>query len=241
MTRANGFTLIEVAIVTVVLTLLLGGLLIPLTAQVDQRRYAETRKLMEEIQEALIGFAQINGRLPCPAGAGGDGKELAPAGDCDGVFEGDLPWVTLSVPMQDSWGHRFRYRVYRPLTVASNAFPPLPANQTLRVLRDSQGAESVLADGVVAIIVSHGNNGLGAISMPQPANGSDERKNADGVATAESETDRTFVYRVRTDGAAGCSDTTADSPFCEFDDAVVWISPFILFNRMAQAGHFIAN
>jgi prepilin-type N-terminal cleavage/methylation domain-containing protein len=43
MNRA-GFTLVEMAIVLVIVGLLLGGLLMPLSAQIEQRRIGETQK-----------------------------------------------------------------------------------------------------------------------------------------------------------------------------------------------------
>src|SRR5689334_24021233 len=72
--RDHGFTLIEVAVVVFIITLLLGSLLVPLTTQVDQRKIADTRKVMSDAHEALIGFALSNGRLACPDNDG-DGLE----------------------------------------------------------------------------------------------------------------------------------------------------------------------
>lgn len=66
-TRASGFTLIELAIVLFIVSLLIGGMLIPLSAQTEIRGHQETDKALATIREALIGFAAINGRLPCPA------------------------------------------------------------------------------------------------------------------------------------------------------------------------------
>lgn len=68
--RTQGFTLAELAVVLAIVGLLLGGLLMPLTAQYDLRRRQETEKSLADIREALIGFAAINGRLPCPAPPG---------------------------------------------------------------------------------------------------------------------------------------------------------------------------
>ena len=65
--KQAGFTLIELAVVIVVIALLLGSILVPLTSQVEQRKVLETQKTLDEIKEALIGFAMINGRLPRPA------------------------------------------------------------------------------------------------------------------------------------------------------------------------------
>ena len=66
-TRANGFTLIEMAVVVAVIALLLGGIIVPLAAQVEERRISEMQRLLDETREALAGFAVTNGRLPCPA------------------------------------------------------------------------------------------------------------------------------------------------------------------------------
>lgn len=53
----HGFSLIELAIVLVIVTILLGGLAVPLSAQIEARRIAETRKIMEEAREAIMGYA----------------------------------------------------------------------------------------------------------------------------------------------------------------------------------------
>ncbi len=58
--KRAGFTLVEMAIVLVIVGLLLGGLLMPLSAQVEQRRIGETQKALDEIKEALVGFAIAN-------------------------------------------------------------------------------------------------------------------------------------------------------------------------------------
>lgn len=63
----QGFTLMELTVVLVIVGLLLGGLLVPLSAQRDVDFAKATDKSLADIREALIGFAVINGRLPCPA------------------------------------------------------------------------------------------------------------------------------------------------------------------------------
>jgi prepilin-type N-terminal cleavage/methylation domain-containing protein len=57
MTRPQGFTLIELAIVLIIVTILIGGLAVPLSAQIQARRIAETQKTLEEAREAIIGYA----------------------------------------------------------------------------------------------------------------------------------------------------------------------------------------
>ncbi|MDO9386169.1 MAG: type II secretion system protein [Thiobacillus sp.] len=57
MKRTHGFTLIELAIVLVIMTILIGGLAMPLSAQIQARRIAETNRTLEEAREAIIGYA----------------------------------------------------------------------------------------------------------------------------------------------------------------------------------------
>ncbi len=77
---ASGFTLIEMAVVLLIVALLLGGLLPTLTSRVEQQRLGEVRKQLDEIEQAAIGFALINGRLPCPASSSSNGAESFAAG-----------------------------------------------------------------------------------------------------------------------------------------------------------------
>src|SRR5258705_4018498 len=121
----SGFTLIELAVAVFVIALLLGSIVVPLATQVEQRQITETQKTMEEIRDALLGFAATNGYLPCPdlqAGAGAnDGTEDfdAATGLCTTITgsspnqlaAGNLPWATLGLGNQEVWGNRFRYTV----------------------------------------------------------------------------------------------------------------------------------
>jgi prepilin-type N-terminal cleavage/methylation domain-containing protein len=122
-----GFTLTELAVVLVIVALLIGGMLMPLSAQDDLRRTAETRKTLGDINDALIGFAAANGRLPCPAIEGSNGIESPPGGtNCDGSlgmgtnsYAGYVPAATLGItPVNDNgyatdaWGNRIRYAVF---------------------------------------------------------------------------------------------------------------------------------
>ena len=78
----RGFTLTEIAVAVAILALLLGGLLMPLSAQFEAAKVREAQRQIETARDAIIGFALANGRLPCPArpgdvsGAVGAGVEL---------------------------------------------------------------------------------------------------------------------------------------------------------------------
>lgn len=240
-----GFTLIEVAIAIFVIALLLGGILVPLSTQVDQRKTSETQKALGELGEALIGFAVANSYLPCPdLFTSGDGvSDPATPGVCSNV-EGFVPWATLGVSRGDAWGNRLRYRVTSEFTNT----PPLSGtcatsdgrlglcdsgNITV-VTRTPAKAAQTLASNVVAVIVSHGKNGYGATSVEGSARAAVPGTNTDEAVNVDS--NAIFGYRTSTSVSTTCSDTAAGQPFCEFDDIVVWISSYTLFNRMVAAG-----
>jgi prepilin-type N-terminal cleavage/methylation domain-containing protein len=98
--RDRGFTLIEIAIALFIITLILGSLLVPLTTQVAQRKTSDTQKTLEDIKEALVGFAVSNGRLPCPASATSNGVESFCTNGGAGACGTELP-----VPPNDTPGH----------------------------------------------------------------------------------------------------------------------------------------
>jgi type II secretory pathway pseudopilin PulG len=119
MRHSKGFTIAELAVAAAILALLLFGAMVPFSAQVDIRNVAETRRTMDSIREALLGFAQANGRLPCAAdgsiaaGLANAGVERFNGTSCNPVAftSGVIPWVTLGVQETDAWGRRFSYRV----------------------------------------------------------------------------------------------------------------------------------
>lgn len=127
MRYSRGFTLAEMAMAVVILSLLLFAAMVPFSTQLDVRNIADTRRTMDSVREALLGFAQTNGRLPCPAnGATRAGtvdtttwptsiaagaEQWDPANNRCYIAIGVVPWTTLGVPETDSWGRRLTYRV----------------------------------------------------------------------------------------------------------------------------------
>lgn len=230
----EGFTLVEMAVVLVILGLMLGGLLLPLSAQMDQRNLGEVRLQIKEIEEALIGFVLATGRLPCSAdptiatGNAGAGEER----DCSdvGANVGVLPWVTLGLKETDPWGRRFSYRV-------TAQFADMPAADTysgcvpnpepdiasfalcslgdITILNNAGGGNVAL--NVPAVVVSHGENGAGAY-LPT---GEQLPASADLSEQENSFLNATFVSK------------TIDSTY---DDVNGWVPRMILFNRMVSAG-----
>ncbi|MDP3308119.1 type II secretion system protein, partial [Methylotenera sp.] len=68
----RGFSLLEMAVVLVILGFVLGALLLPLQAQRNQLFQSQTENTLEIAKKALLGYAQSQGRLPCPATATGE-------------------------------------------------------------------------------------------------------------------------------------------------------------------------
>ncbi|MDR0578457.1 MAG: type II secretion system GspH family protein, partial [Candidatus Accumulibacter sp.] len=176
-----GFTLVELTIVLVIVGLLIGGLLVPLSAQRELQDSRETRKQLSDISEALLGYAAShraaddgNPHLPCPD-TDGDGFENR-AGDACAAPEGRLPWADLGVGREDAWGNRFRYRVAPAYSDKRIGFT-FDSTAPLRVC-ENPACTTVIANGLPAVIVSHGKNGAGAFNAsggtnPPPA-GADE-------------------------------------------------------------------
>lgn len=227
--NSTGFTLVEMAIVLVIVGLLLGGLLMPLSAQVEQRRISETQKTLDEIKEALIGFAISKGYLPCPdktgvggAGTANDGQEdVAATGACVNQ-EGNIPWATLGVADVDGWGNRIHYRVDATFSNRSPLATFSLASAGTLCVGQATACTTIVASALPAVILSYGKNGFGAINSsgntnPAPTS-ADELENTNVNVN--------FVSRIP---------SPAGSPAGEFDDIVTWLSPNILFSRMISA------
>jgi len=236
----SGFTLVEIAMVLFIVALLLAGLLPAINAQLEQQRTTETLKKISEIKEALIGFAIINGRLPCSAdgsktlGQAGYGTERASCGA--GTAYGVVPWITLGTSETDAWGNRFTYRVTSDFADATDGTSNATTCSTTAGVSfqlcstitgptnlltiQSSASGTVIANKIPVIIISHGKNGYGAFTTKGTTN-SIPGGNLDEVANTDHISNVVYVSHPQT---------------TNFDDLVDWISPNILFNRMVAAG-----
>jgi prepilin-type N-terminal cleavage/methylation domain-containing protein len=102
--QSQGFTLVEVAIAMVILGLVLTGLVVALSQQIQQRHLLDTRTTLQQANEAIVAFVVANARLPCPAVAASNGLEsLSAPGQCSAAA-GFLPAVTLGLSNLDGNG-----------------------------------------------------------------------------------------------------------------------------------------
>lgn len=260
----SGFSLIEIAVVLVIISILATMVAIPLASQLEQKRSEETRKQIELAKEALMGYAMANGRLPCPANTASSGASsycTLGTGACVATTvatmailahgrcadsNGLLPAVTLGVAPIDAQGfaidaweegsnlHRIRYAVSK-FESPAGTFPITAAN----------GIRTATMETVADMASVHlyiCGTGLTAASSATAC--------SVGVTTL---TDRAvaIVYSIGRNGATAFADLTfdeqnnqggnADIVFsagdvsATFDDITSWISLNTLFAKMVQA------
>ena len=114
-----GFTLIEIAIVLLIVAILLGYTVALFPQQQRLKQYRAVESEMDRVVEAIIGYAQVNGRLPCPALPASAGIEDINAGVGCNNYGGFVPINTLGIDgrlnadslLLDPWGNPYRYYV----------------------------------------------------------------------------------------------------------------------------------
>jgi prepilin-type N-terminal cleavage/methylation domain-containing protein len=269
--RPQGFSLVEMAVVLVILGFVIGALLLPLQAQREQLSRNQTQNQLEIARKALIGFAQSNGRLPCPATAvsnidsGSNGIEQPVGGGACTTQMGYLPAATLGVQPTDTngfaidaWNNRILYAVAQNSAATTPVNPATP-DYTIVIADDPTTTATNEADGMSAVGIANltpelrvCNSGLlttgitastcsgspetnysinNAVAViyslgptgSLPAGGIDEAENP----SLQSNPQRVFVSH---------GITSNNEPGGEFDHLVVWISPYVLYNAMIQAG-----
>jgi prepilin-type N-terminal cleavage/methylation domain-containing protein len=249
--RERAFTLVEVAVVLLVVALLLAGLSVPLAAQVQMRRYEETRRLLDEAREALMGFAATNARLPCPASAASRGEEsFAPGGDaanglCSNFHDGFLPAASLGLAplddegyLRDAWmarANRVRYAVFGAgATVNGVANPFTRAN----------GLQAATLAGLGTaphfLILCASGAGLTASSCGSGANQLTRRAafvllslGPDAAATPPPGSDA--QRNLDGDGVFVWHEAS-EAPGNAFDDVLTWMPVNVLASRLVAAG-----
>lgn len=232
----SGFTLIEMAVVLAILALLLGGLLMPLRQSLENTRRSDAKVQLAELEDALYGFAQANGRLPCPATPASGGREAPLGGGVCTRQHGFVPSATLGLTgavnvdglLLDAWDNPLRYSV---TTVNASAFTTAGAMRStglaalapdLRICGDAPCAAQV-ATAIPAVVVSMGRNWAVFTAA-------DEVANAGEVVIGGGPSGAT--YRI----ANNLNFVSRDYSEVNYDDLIIWLSPNILYTRMIAAG-----
>jgi prepilin-type N-terminal cleavage/methylation domain-containing protein len=253
--RVRGFSIIEIAISLAVLAVLATGILVPLVSQLQQRNVSVTEKTLNDIKDALIGFAAVNGRLPCPATVtaatpGAEAFDTANAGGpangkCES-FWGYVPARTLGITPVDSsgfaldgWNNRIRYAVsndtvgtvQRPFTttdgIRTATIPEVAKIASLLNVCDSGvGVTAGVSCNTAKTLTSNAAAVIWSVGANALTTGGTGTDEAQNPNPRnETSADRLFV-----------SHTPSDSSANPFDDIVTWVSINTLVNRMVGAG-----
>jgi hypothetical protein len=213
--------------------------LVAVSQTTENSRRVTARNQLREVETALYGFAQINGRLPCPARHDSNGNEhpVGGVGGCTSA-NGFVPSTTLNLNgavnpdglLVDPWGNPLRYSV---ATTTSPAFTDknsirnfftagtqLVQTNMLKVCSSSACASgSELATMLPALVISMGADWASYTSA-------NEQANAGNGSTMLG------TYNVAPDNEFVSAEYAED----QFDDQLVWLSPYVLFNKMISAG-----
>jgi prepilin-type N-terminal cleavage/methylation domain-containing protein len=183
---SGGFTLIELAIVMVIISIALTLGLGALNSRLLSAAHAETKKRQALVTDALTAYLGVNKRLPCPdipnnTNGTADTSQVTGAEDraggvvtgaCTGTI-GVVPYATLGLSRElamDGWGNFMSYSI----PAGSGTCPGTGINWSLSACFGAaktspyslfEGAVAVptlAASNVLAVVVSHGTNGFAA-------------------------------------------------------------------------------
>jgi prepilin-type N-terminal cleavage/methylation domain-containing protein len=204
----KGFTLIEIAIVMVIIGLLAGGG-VSLMGMLSERRIRnETSEYLNDAKNALINYAKIHGRLPS-ADSDGDGDQDS------GTYVGTFPYLDLSFRPTDSNKRVLRYELNSNLesdraTCCSALIQPSGLSGSPSV-RDSDAQPPYTAFSIAAVLISAG---------PKDADG--DGNVFDAITTGS----------ITGDNRNGNPNYIRNPPNNTFDDLVVYISGYEIYGEI---------
>ena len=239
----RGFTLIEVAIVLLIMGFLLGALMTPMGAQRESNNIKQAKKEINTIQEAIYGFAIANGRMPCPAQPGSGAENPAGGGICNNNSRGFVPSASLGLDgnvncdglLLDPWGNPYRYSVTNnnaggaatpDFTTVGDiaAVTPAALNPDIRICTTSACAANLTSEAV-AVIYSMGSNWSTLGGLDETENAETTIASTCGLPDYAVGNDNTYVSHDRIEAGAN-----------QFNDIVSWISANILYAKLLAAG-----
>lgn len=242
-----------VIVIVVVLALVLGRSFFRQEVVLEQRGATDTN--MRRIADAVVAFAALNRRLPCPAdGAAASGLEARTGGDCD-RDDGTVPWESLAISREialDGGGRRISYRVLdgalgftRDGSIdATNCNRDVPATGTAVSScnatpyhtnhRDDFLVGKGLAvndrgaavTGVAFVLIGHGESGRGAFGAESGVR--TQLPNSSGSEYVNTQGSGTFQKLAR-NIPTGVPDPAADA--AHFDDEVVYMRAIDLIQK----------
>lgn len=238
--RQTGFTLVEIALVMVIVSAVLAGGIAGFQSFRDSARYSETDSYLTEARTALLGFVLMNGYMPCPD-EDEDGRqdtENHSSGKTCTAVTGALPWQDLGLEPRSPWDVDAFYAVNQeadseacdtsakdepvcffedeeaPLSDLTT--PPVSGTAGSGTLEVTSSSGDVIATDLLAVVGVLGKNAVQTIADCAAAS-ANESENCDAD-------DQFVMDRVRT------------NPDNFFDDKLVWIHANTVKGKLKDAG-----
>ena len=259
----QGFTLIELAVVLVIVSVILSGFLGSLSSRVEQARYRETRDQLKEINLALLGFASAEGRLPCPTRATDNGQEQPIGGGVCTYQHGFIPGRTLGLSgaynrdnlLLDSWGNPIRYSVPSDSSFTSSpgagsikdtglgsVNPDLIICKSASPVNDVCSAAETVTANAAYVVLSLGPDGARFIGpktgqLDETNAFTDQGENSSETEVTANTNGENLVYLVAGDRVFVSKDfADRNGSVLRYNDIILWASPYVLYSQMMEAG-----
>lgn len=189
-----GFSLVEIAIVMVIIGLILASVAGPLGNYKAKDRYQETREYLENTRQALLIFAAAKGHLPCPDNDNDGDEDRAGPNTCD-TDQGLLPYLDLGLERETAWGEVPTYIVHgraadEDCDAATNEAEcffddstgfnfATKAGQTGKLNIEDADSNKLVEQGI-ALMISYGSNTAATLADCDNSGGELEHENCDG-------------------------------------------------------------
>ena len=228
-----GFTLVEMAIVLVVIGLVLSGGLLAVAPILQSSKVSDSKAKLDRIEQALVLHVIRFGCLPCPATAGADssvpannaGQALGAAvytSGCSaavcGNAQGIVPWVNLGLSeadITDGFGYRIDYAITSAAaspgnlqaTTGMQRTPPSTYPAGSLVVNNTGGTQ--ISATAAYVLISHGpDHSLGFVA---------------GIGTQSVDPNGSANQTANSDGSPFVQDDlNGKSGGSHFDDIVRW-------------------
>jgi prepilin-type N-terminal cleavage/methylation domain-containing protein len=178
---SRGFSLVEIAIVLVVVGLIVSGGLLGLSPVLQANKVSQTNQQMDRIEQALVLYVIQNGCLPCPAdpttlnGAAAKGAASTYSTGCSGTgtacydSQGLVPWVNLGLSKADvidPYGSFIDYAVTTSASdvtsltnLSTNMVRTPPSTYPAGGLTVTDASPTTQTNVAAYVLVSHGADG----------------------------------------------------------------------------------
>jgi len=153
----KGFTLIEMAIALIILSLLTVSIVNMARATYNLENISKRQDAISSFKNAFVGYVSQYGRIPYPD-VDGDG-----IGDNTALGMGNLPYLDLQISQKDIYGMKFKYDATLELadstitnfTTLCTKLDALKNNTTFPKVQNDIGNQSY---SVVAVLISRGTD-----------------------------------------------------------------------------------